>query len=1102
MSDGAFVLPPGTVTLLLSDIEGSTRAWESDAAATGSAVAAVNRLVDELVGRYDGVRPLEQGEGDSFVAAFARARDGVACALALQRALVAGPLRLRLGVHTGDVIRRGEGDYAGPTIIRTARLRNLAHGGQTVLSEATRELVVDALPQGATLRDLGVHRLKDLSRPERMFQLCHPDLRPEFPPLRSLDVRPHNLPIQRTTFIGRTGELAELAELLGRERLVTLTGSGGCGKTRLALQVAAEVIDGFPDGVWFVDLASVGEPDGVAARAAQAVGVLHGPAMTPAEAVVAHLASKTALLVVDNCEQVIDPAAGLVDAVLTGCPGARVLATSREPLQIQGEAAWRVPPLSLPPEDAGPADIEGLGLSEAVQLFIERAALARAGFTLEERHRQPVAEICRRLDGIPLAIELAAARVRVLTPAQIAEGLNRRFQLLTGSSRTAMPRQQTLQASLDWSHALLTEPEQIVFRRLGVFAGSFDLEAATTVTAAADIQTWQVLDVLTLLVDKNLVAVEDSGQVARYRLLETMRHYAQARLDAAGETEGTRTRHRDHYLTLGEDAAPHLETADSPAWFARLDLDYPNLEAALQWSHHHGQYDQLCRMVAAICPAWRSGGLGARSWAQSGLQWIETALSADTLLSPRARGLLLWCGTHLAYALNDRTTAARMVSEGLELAEENDDDLVRGRMLTGVGMALGTSKSSAEVWGKALFSSRRANDEFGLAVCLGFAGLHQADRNPSAARLLAEEAIRLGDAHANRVAGTGGRASLGLLLLNEGRVAEAVEELRTAVQIAMDSGLTLLLLGAQWLWARACALAGESEECAAVADHMAALSESTGVRRDSYLFHSRSLVAALNRDAVAAVEYANRAVASADDMLSRVETLLTAARVHLAVGDGAKAEGFVAVLRDLSAEEDLVFVAVETQLLDARCRRLSRKPDAEEAVQAMLSAAVDLPAWSTVVDALETLGGLAADAQSFEEAGRLFGAAAELREWTGYRLGLSERDADTAKVRDALGDDRFGEVFAQGRSLSAEDAVAYARRGHGERKRPSVGWDSLTPNEAQIVELVRQGMTNAEIGRRMFVSARTVQSHLTHIYTKLGVRSRTELASRSADRHP
>ena len=433
MADGGFVVPSGTVTLLLGDVEGSTQAWEADPRSAQAAVVELNELVDELIGRFDGVRPIEQGEGDSFVAAFGRARDGVACALALQHALAGASLRIRLGVHTGDVVRRDEGNYVGPAIIRTARLRNLAHGGQTVVSEATRQLVADTLAESATLRDLGVHRLKDLSRPERVFQLCHPALADEFPPLRSLDARPNNLPVQRTTFIGRAAELTELTALLGVERLVTLTGSGGCGKTRLALQVGAEALDTFADGVWLVDLATVADPVAVPVTAAQVFALKEAAGMSPQDMVVGYLAGRRALLILDNCEHVLDAAGGLVDAVLARCPGVAVLATSRQALGVAGEVAWRVPSLSVPP-DRGPAGITGVTASEAVELFADRAGRARRGFTVTERNANAVAAICRRLDGIPLAIELAAARVRVFTPAQIAERLSARFDLLTGSA--------------------------------------------------------------------------------------------------------------------------------------------------------------------------------------------------------------------------------------------------------------------------------------------------------------------------------------------------------------------------------------------------------------------------------------------------------------------------------------------------------------------------------------------------------------------------------------------------------------------------------------------------------------------------------------------
>jgi predicted ATPase len=494
----------------------------------------MNQVVDEAVDRFDGVRPVEQGEGDSFVAAFARARDAVTSALAIQRGLVGAQLALRMGLHTGDVQRRDEGNYVGATINRAARIRNLAHGGQTVLSQTTHDLLVDALPEDATLLELGVHRLKDLSRPEHVYQLCHPDLTAEFPPLRSLDARRHNLPGQRTTLIGRREEMATVAQLVKDNPLVTLSGSGGCGKTRLAIHSGPELVDGYPDGVWFADLAEVADPGAVPAHVASVFALKEGPGLSPTEALAAYLGQRRAVLIVDNCEHVIDPAATLADTLLGSCPDLQILATSRQPLGVQGEVTWRVP--SLPVADDRTTDIAELSASEAVVLFTERAGRARPGFTLTERNADAVAEICRRLDGIPLAIELAAARVRVLTPAQIADGLSQRFQLLTGAIRTALPRQQTLEASVEWSHHLLTHPEQAVFRCLAVFAGSFSFDAAQAVCAAGGIEPYQVLDLLSLLIDKSLVQVDDDEEnETRYRLLETIRDYAAARLAAADE---------------------------------------------------------------------------------------------------------------------------------------------------------------------------------------------------------------------------------------------------------------------------------------------------------------------------------------------------------------------------------------------------------------------------------------------------------------------------------------------------------------------------------------------------------------------------------------
>src|SRR5271166_5165425 len=532
-------LPTGTVTLLLADVEGSTRLWETQPEEMTAAVARLDQVVSDVVAAHDGVRPVEQGEGDSFVIAFGRASDALACSLDLQRAPLA-PIRLRIGMHTGEVRLRDPKDptnYIGPTINRTARLRDLAHGGQTVISGATEPLVVDQLPHGVSLIDLGAHPLRDLPRQERVFQVCHPDLRSDFPPLRtSTTVVSHNLPAQLTSFVGRRADMSGLRAALAVNRLVTLTGAGGVGKTRLAVQVATGLASEFADGAWYVDLAPVTVPEVVVVTVARALGLPDQPGRSMIDTLLRFVRDRRLLVVLDNCEHLLEASAEVVAALIGGAPNLKVLATSREPLLVTGEATWQVASLSI-------AD-------EAVELFADRARLAQADFAVTADNTADVAEICRRLDGMPLAIELAAARVRALSLTDIVDGLHDRFRLLTGGSRTAVRRQQTLRASVDWSHALLTETERILFRRLAVFLGGFDLDAAQAVAGAGAVERYQVLDQLTLLVEKSLVVAENTGGPTRYRFLETVRQYAQEKLGESGEGDAVRSRHPDHYTAM------------------------------------------------------------------------------------------------------------------------------------------------------------------------------------------------------------------------------------------------------------------------------------------------------------------------------------------------------------------------------------------------------------------------------------------------------------------------------------------------------------------------------------------------------------------------
>jgi class 3 adenylate cyclase len=479
-------LPTGTVTFLLTDVEGSTKLWEDHPEEMRTALARHDGIASAIVAAHEGVVIKSRGEGDSLFTVFGRASDAVQAACALQQAFYSEawpeetPIRVRMALHTGEADLR-DGDYYGTTVNRCARLRAIGHGGQILLSQATESLVRDSLPEGATLRDAGAYVLKDLRRSaEQVFQLIHAGLPAVLSPLRSL--QPNNLPQQLTSFIGREKEIGEIRELMGKTRLLTVTGAGGSGKTRLALEAAADLLLGEGDGAWLVELAPLSDPALTPQSVASTLGVREEPGRPVTETLVDHLRSKRVLILLDNCEHLLTACASLAETLLRNCPHVRILATSREGLGITGETTYRIPSLSVPDtKDAAKAD--SLARFEAVQLFMDRAQAAQPGFTLNDTNAPAVAQICVRLDGIPLAIELAAARVKAMSVDQIAARLDDRFRLLTGGSRTALPRQQTLRAMIDWSYDLLTEKEQVLLRRLSVFAGGWTLEAAEKVCA-------------------------------------------------------------------------------------------------------------------------------------------------------------------------------------------------------------------------------------------------------------------------------------------------------------------------------------------------------------------------------------------------------------------------------------------------------------------------------------------------------------------------------------------------------------------------------------------------------------------------------------------
>ena len=542
----------GAITMLFTDIEGSTGLWEKEGERMAAALAKHDALLRAAVEVKNGF--IWKWTGDGIYAAFDDPLDALEATLAFQRSLddpVATngiPIRVRCGLHSGTVERR-EKDYFGTPVNRAGQIMSAAHGGQVVLSRAVVDALGERLPAGVSLRDLGRVRLKDLTTPEHLYQVVHPDFRQEFPPLRSLEATPNNLPQQTTSFVGREREVAQSKERLGQTRLLTLLGMGGLGKTRLAMQVGADLMTAHPDGVWFVDLAPIVDPALVPSTTAQVLGVREEPGRTLTETLCAHLKPQKLILILDNCEHVVGACGQMVDALLRETPEVRVIATSREALRVQGEQTYPVYPLALPDRNAS---LETLARSEAVQLFMERARLQKPGFSLTERDAPAVAEICTRLEGIPLAMELAAARMRSLSVQDINTRLKDRFKLLTGGSRVALERQQTLRALVAWSYDLLQETEQRLLERLGVFAGGFEIEAAKEVCGTEPLVPDNLPELLSSLVDKSLVMADDREGGSRYRMLETLRDYARDRLIQREELPATAIRHCNHYLRHGE----------------------------------------------------------------------------------------------------------------------------------------------------------------------------------------------------------------------------------------------------------------------------------------------------------------------------------------------------------------------------------------------------------------------------------------------------------------------------------------------------------------------------------------------------------------------
>jgi predicted ATPase/class 3 adenylate cyclase/DNA-binding CsgD family transcriptional regulator len=1062
-------LPTGTLTFLLTDIAGSTAAWELDADAMGDAVRRHYELIDEVVGQRDGQRPAEQGEGDSTVSVFASATQAVRAAAELQERLDAepwateAPLCVRMAVHTGEVALRDERNYMGTTLNRCARLRSCAHGGQVLVSAATAALVDGRLGDDLRLLDLGMHRLRDLAAPEHVFQLALGALPSHFPPIASLDAALHNLPVATTTFVGRDDDVSQLAALLETERMVTLVGAGGCGKTRLALHVGAEVAHRFPDGVWLVELAPVSDPDEVVPAMASALGVLDQPGRPPLEVVRDFLAGRATMLILDNCEHLLHATAEAVGELLGRCAGLRVLATSREPLSLPGEVAWRVSSLDRADDHSEPVTST---TSAAVQLFVDRARSARPSFTLDDSNSEFVVQICRRLDGIPLAIELAAARCRTMTVERIASELDDRFRLLTGGSRTLLARQQTLLASVEWSNSLLEDPERRVLLRLAVFAGAFSLDAAEAV-GACPLPSTAVFDALTRLVDKSLVTFDET--IDRYRVPETIRQFAFARISPE-ELASARDAHCAWYVSW---LSSRPYGADGDSRNRAIRSDYTDIRAAVIWAI--GNRDLTLAVAESTLPlalgaVGRPGEavvLGERclegldpededAWARCVIGWMMARALAGDLehvfgVLPRA---LQWTGTAGEPALEAevQAVAAMTGASDVELRQLRDRIVAEDITIqSGPGLLL---ISAFSVMG---------TPEFGPAIDMARGPMRT---NDMAQFRALEAALRAIDAEVR------GDCVAAERLWD--RSVSLLDDLTAPVVAAP------ILIGA-------CTNAARRADTATV-DRLVHFTRH--LRRD--WGGANEVIRTV--DAIQAL-LCHRPQPTLGYRFSVLYGMPQPMLVAMSLGDLEIADAYAAA----GAVVQHGIVALERQAARAQLAHL--RGDHGAAIDAYRSL---LPAAGMVVPRFVTdLLACVAPLCAPEDAARAVGAADAWCAEVGFRWRFPHQqrwvDEAAASARAALGDDGFDEARSAGAAVGWQDTAALIARRKSVRTTATSGWDALTPAELETVRHLVKGLTNAQLAEATFVSVATVKTHLHHVYTKLGLSSRAALAAAATE---
>jgi predicted ATPase/class 3 adenylate cyclase len=995
------------VTFLLTDMEGSTRLWQHYHEAMRLALVRHDTLIERVVAAHHGhlVRP--RGEGDSRFAVFARASDAVSAACAIQVALSAEPwdlpepVRVRIGVHTGEADLQS-GDYYGPAVNHCARLRAVAHGGQVVVSAVTADLVREAPPADWDLRNLGDYHLKDLQESERIWQVVDPKLQADFPPLMSVNRRRDNLPTQLSSFVGRQRALVELRRLLRSSRLLTLTGPGGIGKTRLALALADSVLADYVDGVWLVELAALQDPSLAPNAVAAALGMQEETHSVLQETLIGNLQHRRVLLVLDNCEHLVQACAELTEALLRACPNVRVLATSREPLRAAGEVTWLVPALVLPrPRDV--ARPEEIARTEAGRLFVERAQSALPHFELREHNARAVADVCRQLDGLPLALELAAAHVRSLGVEQLATRLDDRFRLLVGGGRAAPLRQRTLRATLDWSHELLTESERDLFERLSVFAGGWTLDGAETVCSGEGLEPADIPILLGQLVDRSLVVVDATAEEpARYLFHETVRQYSRERLNARGALQSNARRHAAYCQALAEQAKPGLTGEGSVetrvVWLRRLEREQDNLRAALRWTIDSEEPDLGLRLAGALWRFWWSHGLSeGRRWLDELLHLAERSgvghssvaevlFGAGTLATeqgdPHRGEALLKQSLALFRGLSDRRGVAwSLIALGQAARAQGDSSRATALLEEALGLARDMDDGFATAWSlTALGQAARAQGDFGRATTLMEQGL-ALFRQLKTSGGIGWAATTLGEL----ASGIHGDYSRATRLLEEG------------LGRARDTGDVL-------------GIASALISLGTVARHQGNFTRASTLLQEG-LEHARDVG---DRVGIARSLIGLGGVALDQGDHIRATTLLDEGlAISRTLGDGRLIGQSLRILGRVAFDE-------------GDCSR------AEALLKESLEVYRELGDRANTLVAMEGLAGVAYRQEQPVRAARLFGAAHALREVLGVPRPPADRASHAsmlAAVRTRLGDVAFNGAWEEGRALAPDQAIAGATLG-------------------------------------------------------------------------